>query len=114
MEFHVGFSETNFSNTYSRIMNERPFISPWGWSFLSPFVLIFYDLNSVKITLLHLLLVNAALEGCKWPWLILRFHKSKLFLISENSRFKGMVGFYIKIQIFFKFKTIDNNKIKTL
>ena len=52
-------------------------ISPWGWSFLSQFLLIFYDLNTVKSTSLDLLLVTAAFEGYKWPWIKFFFHNSK-------------------------------------
>ena len=41
--------------------------SPWGWSFLRGVLCNFYDLNTVKSTVLDLLFVSGAFKGYKWP-----------------------------------------------
>ena len=58
------------------------YISRWGWSFLSDYLLIFYNSNAIKNTPLGLLHVNVAFEGYNWPWINHFFNGSKLRDIS--------------------------------
>ena len=57
-------------------------VSRWGWSFLSTFLFISYDSNTVKNSPLGLLHVNVAFEGYQWPLINSFSNGSKLREIS--------------------------------